>query len=142
MVAKTPRELKGDMKEDKKIKFRRYENFDTAKDVVIKPYEAGKLFCLMRKDTDEIDDDALTAASELLARNIEKTLLEISPQVENGVLIKGFRLRECLTQKQLAEKLGLSHTYISKLELGHRPLTKDLREKISKALNFNENLFE
>lgn len=48
------------------------------------------------------------------------------------------RLRESkvpkMTQRELAEKVGISHTYLSNIENGKRPLSITLASRIAKVL--------
>lgn len=53
----------------------------------------------------------------------------------NCMLLKGFRGRECLTQKQLAELTGISVRSISRLENKQKPFTNDIINTLAMALN-------
>lgn len=57
-----------------------------------------------------------------------------------GSNVKKYRLKENLTQEELAEKTALHRTYISSLERGNRSISLKNIEKIAKALNIKENL--
>lgn len=52
-----------------------------------------------------------------------------------GEFIRSKRKEQKLTLKQLAEKIGLSHTYLSQIELGDRNVSPDMLEKVSIALD-------
>jgi len=43
-----------------------------------------------------------------------------------GALLRGVRIRECLTQKQLAKKLHVTQSYVSQIELGKRNISKNI----------------
>ncbi len=45
------------------------------------------------------------------------------------------RYREDITQKQLAEQIGVSVQNLSHMEHGRRPVGKDMAKRIAKALN-------
>lgn len=53
----------------------------------------------------------------------------------------GIRLRHGLTQKQLAEKIGISQSDVSKIEKGERPIGKKLAIRIGKALGIDYKRF-
>lgn len=55
--------------------------------------------------------------------------------MEIGSYIRAKRKEFGLTQKQLAEKLNLSHSYLSQVELGDKNITPETLAKLSKVLN-------
>ena len=63
------------------------------------------------------------------------TIEEIFPDFHAGDRIKGLRYREDMTQKQLAEKVGISVQNLSHMEHGRRPIGKDMAKRIAKVLN-------
>jgi transcriptional regulator with XRE-family HTH domain len=48
--------------------------------------------------------------------------------------LKALREQRRLTQEQLAEKSGVSRTYLARLETGHHDPTVSMLEKLAKAL--------
>ena len=58
-----------------------------------------------------------------------------------GALLKGARLREELTQKQLAERLNMPQSHISEMERGNRPIGRKMAIKLAKALNISYRIF-
>ena len=56
------------------------------------------------------------------------------PPFDAGVALRGARKRENLTQKQLAELLGISQTHISEMEHGKRPIGKEMAKRLAKVL--------
>lgn len=54
---------------------------------------------------------------------------------EHGTILRGTRLKEGLTQKELAEKTGIPQRHISEMENGKRSIGKNRAEKLAKALN-------
>ncbi len=57
---------------------------------------------------------------------VEEVLGEITP----GDCMRGLRAREGLTQKQLAEKLGVKQHHISEMENGRRTISVQMAKKI------------
>ncbi len=53
-----------------------------------------------------------------------------------GALLRGVRIRECLTQKQLAKKLHVTQSYVSQIELGKRNISKDVADRAAKLFDF------
>ena len=49
--------------------------------------------------------------------------------------LSSYRLREGLTQKQLAKRTGISQPNISAMEKGKRPIGLNVAKKLAKALN-------
>jgi len=53
----------------------------------------------------------------------------------SGNLLAGYRLKEGLTQKQLAEKVGIKQNMVSDYEKGKRAISKDMAKRFEKILN-------
>lgn len=54
---------------------------------------------------------------------------------EKGTILRGARLKEGLTQKQLAEKTGVPQRHISEIETGKRQIGRKWADLLSGALN-------
>jgi len=58
-----------------------------------------------------------------------------------GVCLRGSRYKEGLTQKQLAEMIGIPQRHISMMENGKRPIGKEMAKRLGKALNIGYKVF-
>ena len=58
-----------------------------------------------------------------------------------GALLKGARLREELTQKQLAERLAIPQSHISAMERGNRPIGRKMATKLARVLHVSHRIF-
>ena len=58
-----------------------------------------------------------------------------------GVCLRGGRYREGLTQKQLADMIGIPQRHISEMENGKRPIGKEMAKRLGKALNIGYKVF-
>jgi DNA-binding XRE family transcriptional regulator len=56
------------------------------------------------------------------------------PKKTPGIALRGVRLRLGLTQKEMAEKIGVTQGDLSKMEKGERAIGKKLAIRIGKAL--------
>jgi len=56
-------------------------------------------------------------------------------------VLRGFRYRAGLTQKQLAEKTGVRQHHLSEMENAKRPISKDMAQKLAKALGADYRVF-
>ena len=63
------------------------------------------------------------------------------PKKTPGIALRGIRLRLELTQKQMAEKIGVTQGDLSKLEKGERPIGKNLALRIGKTLGIDYRRF-
>lgn len=63
------------------------------------------------------------------------------PTKSPGIALRGVRLRLDLTQKKMAEKIGVSQGDLSKMEKGERPIGKKLAMRIGKALKIDYRRF-
>lgn len=68
---------------------------------------------------------------------------DLQKRGEAGVYLRGLRLREGLTQAQLARKLGsrISQHHISEMENGRRPISKDMAKRLGKVLHADYRMF-
>lgn len=58
-----------------------------------------------------------------------------------GMRIREIRLQKKWTQEQLAEKVGLTYTYIGRVERGQKNISLRTLGKIATALDVNVNAF-
>jgi transcriptional regulator with XRE-family HTH domain len=66
------------------------------------------------------------------------TKITPDPEPRFGELVKLYRLRAGLTQRQLARHAGLDFTYLSKIERSRvPPPTRDMVEAVAKASNLS-----
>ncbi len=56
---------------------------------------------------------------------------------KQGLVLRGARQREGLSQKALAKKSGINQENISKLENGQRPIGEKVAKKLAKALRID-----
>ena len=60
---------------------------------------------------------------------------------EAGAALRGFRLREGMTQNELAERIGLNQANISKMEHGTRPIGKSTAKKFAALFDTDYRIF-
>lgn len=63
------------------------------------------------------------------------------PGAQPGMALHGLRVREGLTQKALAEKLGEAQSHISAMEKGKRPIGKALAKKLAETFGGDYRVF-
>lgn len=81
-------------------------------------------------------------ASEIPADSVPAA--EVFPDLETnpqGVYLKGSRLREDITQEQLAEATGIPRRHISEMENGKRTIGKERAKKLAAALHVDYRMF-
>ena len=76
-------------------------------------------------------DDNTPVAWEVLAKD------RIEKYKKSGLVLRGMRYREGLSQKHLAEASGITQNEISNIENGKRTVGKKVAEKLAKVLNFD-----
>ena len=79
--------------------------------------------------------DHLSVASEKVFAEIEKKFTKA------GVLLKGLRGREGLTQVQFAQKIHVTQANLSNMENGRRPIGKQIAKRIEKIFKVNYRYF-
>lgn len=60
---------------------------------------------------------------------------------EPGVLLRGLRYREGLSQIEFAKKLNISQTNLSAMENGKRAIGKELAKRIANLFSLNYRVF-
>lgn len=111
---------------------------DTSTKFIIPQHKSLRLFNFLNsiqsseQSSDEKDDRI--CANEFF-KNLDKKY------GKTGVTIQGLRFRDGLTQKNLAQKLGIHQTHVSQIENGKRVVGKNLAQKLAKVFNTDYRLF-
>ncbi|MFH0812634.1 MAG: helix-turn-helix transcriptional regulator [Pseudomonadota bacterium] len=66
---------------------------------------------------------------------------EVYPDFNASVALRGARKKESLTQKQLAQLIGISQTHIPEMEHSKRPIGKEMAKRLAKVLNVTYRVF-
>lgn len=66
----------------------------------------------------------------------------IAKYTKVGLVLRGARYREGLSQKELSKRSGVSQENISKMENGTRPIGAKVAEKLAKALRIKASLLK
>lgn len=88
-----------------------------------------------KKTEREEDDDE----DFVLAEEVFPDLKD--PQKRIGIVFRGIRFKNNLTQAQVAARLGLDQSDVSKIERGQRPIGKALAKKIEKEFGIDYRRF-
>jgi len=74
--------------------------------------------------------------------SLEELLAEdIATLGKPGLSLKGARLKEGLTQSQLAKKLNIRQENLSKMESGKRPISRTMAKRLAEILSIDYRLF-
>lgn len=60
---------------------------------------------------------------------------EVFPEGNPAMLLRGYRGKLDMTQKELAQKLGVTQNRVSDMESGKRPISKDMAVKLGELFN-------
>jgi plasmid maintenance system antidote protein VapI len=72
----------------------------------------------------------------------ETVFPELAHQTKRpGMVLRGFRLRDDLTQVKLAKKLACPQPWISQMESGVRPMGKKMAARLSKVFKADLRVF-
>ncbi len=77
----------------------------------------------------EIDDEAIYSIEE------------VYPDSTPGSRLRGLRAREGITQRELAERLGIQQHHVSEMEKGTRKIGLSKARRIAKAYNISHRVF-
>lgn len=99
------------------------------------PLEAGRgLINFLRGLQDQSDSEEAVSSSEVFpdTQNLEKRI---------GIVFRGIRFKHNLTQAEVAERLGIDQSDVSKIEKGKRSVGKALAKKIEKEFGIDYHRF-
>lgn len=60
---------------------------------------------------------------------------------EGGLMLRGSRSKEDVTQKELAQALGISQHHISEMENGKRPIGKEMAKRLADYFKTDYRIF-
>ena len=66
---------------------------------------------------------------------------EITQYSEGGVMLRGCRYKHEITQKELAEEIGVSQHHISEMENGKRSIGKEMAKKLARFFQTDYRVF-
>jgi DNA-binding XRE family transcriptional regulator len=94
----------------------------------------------------QLPDEKINQIQEAIAIILESEdeslfLAEVFPDLHPGSAIRGLRLREGLTQEQLAGRLGIKRNNLSEMENGKRPIGKNMAKRLAEILHTNYKVF-
>jgi len=69
------------------------------------------------------------------------TFEEIFPEAHPGLVMRGLRNRDELTQQALADKLGIAQTRVSEMESGKRPISVKMAKQIADIFGTSHKVF-
>jgi len=98
------------------------------------PQEAAHAVATLLEGLDEGHDEKAVKAHELYPELND-------PVKRSAIAFHGTRLRLGLTQKQMAERIGLSQSDVSKIEKGERENSRKLALRIGKVLGIDYRRF-
>jgi DNA-binding XRE family transcriptional regulator len=94
----------------------------------------------------QLPDDKISQIQEAVAAILgaegdSLPLEEVFPDLHQGSAIRGLRLREGLTQEQLARLLGIKRPNLSEMENGKRPIGKNMAKRLAQVLKTDYKVF-
>jgi ribosome-binding protein aMBF1 (putative translation factor) len=66
---------------------------------------------------------------------------DMYPRFDASMALRGARKKEGLTQKQLADLLGIRQAHISEMEHSKRPIGKEMARRLATILRVNYRVF-
>lgn len=68
-------------------------------------------------------------------------LEEVFPDAHPGRIVRGLRVKEDITQEELAQRLGIAQTRVSEIESGKRPISRNMAKRLAEAFNVSPRMF-
>jgi len=69
------------------------------------------------------------------------TFEETFPDAHPGKVVRGLRVKEDITQEELAKRLGIAQTRVSEIESGKRPISRNMAKRLGEAFNISPKAF-
>jgi DNA-binding XRE family transcriptional regulator len=66
---------------------------------------------------------------------------EVFPEAHPGMTLRGFRVRDDMTQEELAEHLGIKQARVSALESGKRPISVAMAKRLGEIFEVTYKVF-
>ena len=103
---------------------------------IIRIYHAGVIYQIPRNIADKyrVDDDKPVSADEVFA-NVNKEY------TKPGALLHGIRVREGLTQIEMAKKIKVTQSDVSQMENGTRSIGRKIALRIEKLFGIDYRSF-
>lgn len=99
------------------------------------PRETAKAVLVLLKGAVSEDEEIILADKSDAIRKLD------AQYTRAGACLQGARLKGGLSQIQLAGKLGIPQTNVSAMELGKRPIGKNMAKRLAKVLNVDYRTF-
>jgi len=109
------------------------------KRVILHVAYKGHLYHIPKSVAEKYEDNSRQEHDELPP---ETVFAEIEQEyTKAGVLLRGTRHREGLTQIEMAKKINVTQADLSKMENGRRPIGKIIAKRIEKIFGVNYRYF-
>ena len=69
------------------------------------------------------------------------TFEEVFPDAHPGKVVRGLRVKEDITQEELAKRLGIAQTRVSEIESGKRPISRAMAKRLAEAFHTSPRAF-
>jgi DNA-binding XRE family transcriptional regulator len=88
-------------------------------------------------------DNAKKALVSLGAEEVKDSVYweEVFPDFSPSVALRGARKRENMTQKELADRIGIRQVHVSQMENDKRPIGKEMAKRLANVLNVDYRVF-
>ena len=106
--------------------------------VILRLMHKGRIYHIPMSIAKKYEDKSNTPhgiSPEIIFSNIEKKYTKA------GVLLRGTRHREGLTQAEMAKKINVTQADLSKMENGKRSIRKAIAKRIEKKFGVNYRYF-
>lgn len=104
---------------------------DTKETVYVNKSDRKKISSFLKKFSKPVDDSI--EWGKLASDRLKK-------YKKAGLVLRGMRVREGMTQKELSKKTKISQDNISRIENGKRTVGEKVAKRLAKALNFDYRL--
>lgn len=66
---------------------------------------------------------------------------DVFPDAHPGKIVRGLRVKEDITQEELAQRLGIAQTRVSEIESGKRAISRNMAHKLADAFKVSSRAF-
>ena len=99
------------------------------------PTEKATAFLVLLQDATAQDEGQATVPADEVFKDLH------AKYTKPGSALRGARLKEEMTQVELADKLKVTQSDLSKMEHGKRPIGRKMAQRLAKILNIDYRVF-
>lgn len=124
------------------VHMKKHHTESTSKNQVLYVIDKGRLYAIPKAVANKYIIEPKKSVARPENISADDVFAELDEKyTKAGVLLRGLRIREGLSQVEFAKKIGVTQANLSKMENGTRAIGLTIAKRIAKAFNVDINYF-